>query len=162
MKHIGRPRRTSGFTIIELLVAVVVLCILAALVGLTYSGVRAKNRNADRQTAINTVKGQLETYYAATTTYPTLANMNDAAWRTKNLPHLKHDSLQDPRWSKSVSACTAKEEVILAAEPAANCYSYQVTSGDGSACDNDKTPCVHYTLTASLEGGEQYAKSSLN
>lgn len=155
-------RKTHGFTIIELMVVVVILCILAALITLTASGVQAKNRNGERQTRIDTIRGQLESYYAQTDTYPTSGQLNDAAWRTKNMPRLEANALQDPRWSSDVTACASQGLVITASEPIANCYSYQVTASDGTSCDNDKTPCAHYTLTSTLEGGEKYVKSSLN
>ena len=153
---------SKGFTIIELMVVVIILFILAALIALTASGVQSKNRNGDRQTDVDTLRGQLESYYAGTDKYPTLANLNDSAWRSKNMPRLKDGSVDDPRWAADVTACTKDGKATLAASPASNCYSYQVTASDGSACDNDKQPCAHYTLTASLEGGEKYVKASLN
>lgn len=153
--------RSNGFTIIEMLVVVVIVCILAALVALTASGVQAKNRNADRQADIDSLRGQLESYYAGTDTYPTLANINDSSWRAKNMPNLKDGSLDDPRWSADL-ACSKNQKATLAPEPVANCYGYQVTASDGSVCDNDKIACAHYTLTATLEGGEKYVKASLN
>lgn len=154
--------QNKGFTIIELMVVVVILFILAALIALTASGVQSKNRNGDRQTDIDTLRGQLESYYAGTDKYPTLANLNDTEWRSKNMPRLEDGSIDDPRWAKDIEACTKNDKASLAATPASNCYSYQVTASDGSACDNDKTPCAHYTLTATLEGGEKYVKASLN
>jgi prepilin-type N-terminal cleavage/methylation domain-containing protein len=156
------PNRNNGFTIIELMVVIVLVLILAALVIFTASGVRAKNRNTDRQTAINTAQAQLETYYAQTNKYPTLGNFNDAAWRAQNLTKLKAASSQDPRWSAQIPDCTANGKAVFSAKPAANCYSYQVTGSDGSPCDNTTIDCAHYTLTALLEGGERYVKSSLN
>jgi prepilin-type N-terminal cleavage/methylation domain-containing protein len=161
-KLMRKNPRQAGFTVIELMVVVIILLILGALVALTYSGVQAKNRNSARQNAINTTQAQLETYYAATNKYPTLANLSDAAWRATNMKNLPANSLQDPRWNKSLKNCTADGKVVAADKPVANCYSYQVTASDGSACDNAKTMCAHYTLTAILEGGEKYVKSSLN
>ncbi|HSX17406.1 MAG TPA: prepilin-type N-terminal cleavage/methylation domain-containing protein [Patescibacteria group bacterium] len=160
--HVRKNQSERGFTIIELLVVVVVLIILGTLVALTYSGVQAKNRNSQRQNAINNTQAQLEAYYAGTNKYPTLANLSDAAWRASNLKHLAANSLQDPRWNKTVKKCTIDGKVSASSEPAANCYSYQVTASDGSACDNVKIICAHYTLTATLEGGEKYVKGSLN
>jgi prepilin-type N-terminal cleavage/methylation domain-containing protein len=157
-----KQSRAKGFTIIELMVVIVILCILAALVALTASGVQANNRNGDRQTEIDTVRGQLESYYAATDKYPTFKNLQDKTWRSQNLPRLKDDAVQDPRWDKTVVACTLGGKATVAAEPIANCYSYQVTASDGSPCDNTKTPCAHYTLTATLEGTDKYVKASLN
>jgi prepilin-type N-terminal cleavage/methylation domain-containing protein len=155
-------RHEHGFTVIELMVVIVILLILGALVALTYSGVQAKNRNAARQNAINQIQAQLEAYYAQTNKYPTLSSLNDASWRKSNTEKLSADILRDPRWSDSVTACTANSTAVAAAKPVANCYSYQVTASDGSACDNAKADCGHYTLTANLEGGEKYVKSSLN
>lgn len=151
-----------GFTVIELLVVIVILVFLGALITLTYSGVRAQNRNDTRQKAINKLQIQLETYYAQTDRYPTLANLNDPAWRATNLKNLPANALQDPHWIKTTSACTADGRVIAASAPAAGCYSYQVTGSDGSACDNAAAACAHYTLAATLEGGGTYTKSSLN
>ena len=154
--------RSSGVTVIELMVVAVILCILAALIVLTASGVQAKNRNSDRQVAIDNIRTQLESYYAGTDRYPTLENINNKEWRSDNLPKLQDEWIKDPRWNDNVEECTQNGQPILTAEPAPNCYSYQVTSSDGQACDNADNPCVHYTLTASLEGGEKYDKSSLN
>ncbi|HJQ08367.1 MAG TPA: prepilin-type N-terminal cleavage/methylation domain-containing protein [Candidatus Saccharimonadales bacterium] len=155
-------RSEQGFTVIELMVVIVVLCILGSLVALTYSGVQTKNRNAERQTEIDALRAQLESYYAQTNTYPTLTAFNNAEWRSKNLKTLKEATLEDPSWNNTINACTSKGKIAAANAPTANCYSYQVTTTDGSACDNNKAICAHYTLTAILEGSEKYVKSSLN
>ncbi len=156
-----KPRASQGFTIIELMVVIVILFILAALIALTASGVQSRNRNGDRQTDIDTLRAQLETYYAATDTYPTLDNINDPAWRGKNMPRLKDSALNDPRWDTDL-ACSKNDKTTLSPTPLPDCYSYQVKGTNGGECDNSKTPCAHYTLTATLEGGEKYVKSSLN
>lgn len=155
-------RRADGFTIIELMVVIVILLILGTLIALTASGVQVKNRNSHRQTSINTIQGQLEAYYAQTNTYPTLQNLSDPTWRVTNLKNLQADALQDPRWRTSNKNCTLHDKASAATSPSANCYSYQVTAPDGSACDNLKAICAHYILTAMLEGGEKYVKGSLN
>jgi prepilin-type N-terminal cleavage/methylation domain-containing protein len=155
-------RSARGFTVIELLLVIVVVCILGLFVALAYSGVQADNRNADRQNDIELLKSQLEAHYAEANTYPTLANLNDPAWRTANLKRVSADTIRDPRWDEQNTACTTAEKPMFSALPAANCYSYQVTGTDGSPCDNTTIACAHYTLTATLEGGEKYVKSSLN
>jgi prepilin-type N-terminal cleavage/methylation domain-containing protein len=155
-------KHTSGFTIIELLVVVVIIGILSTLVVTTYSGVQAKNRNGSRQVAIDTLQSQLETYYAQYSRYPTYANLNDAAWRQANLKDLSAKSLEDPHWNTKNAACTTDNKVIIASQPASDCYSYQPIGPDGTSCDNDKVICAQYTLTAMLEGGGKYVKGSLN
>jgi type II secretory pathway pseudopilin PulG len=153
---------TYGFTIIELMVVIVALFVLVALVVLTASGVQANNRNGQRQDEIDALRSQLETFYAGNDKYPTLADINNASWRGKYMPRLQGNLLNDPRWDKNKKDCTVGGQSILAGQPTPNCYSYQVTTSDGSACDNAKTICAHYALTATLEGGERYVKSSLN
>ncbi len=157
-------KQTAGFTVIELAVVVVILGILLTLVALTYNGVQAKNRNNQRQGDINALQTQLETYYAASANgeYPTLVQMNDPAWRATNLPKLTTGIISDPRWSTK-AVCTAAKQPSLSASPAVDCYAYQVTDASGGACNDTTAPCAHYTLTATLEGGQlTYVKSSLN
>jgi type II secretory pathway pseudopilin PulG len=155
------PKRNAGFTVIELLMVIVIIIILGALVAVTASGVRAKNRNADRQAAINAIQGQLEIYYAQTNRYPTLAELNTQTWRAEYLKNLNEKWLKDPRWSKDGS-CSQDQKPVFSIKAAVGCYSYQVSASDGGFCDNGAAACAHYTLTAGLEGGEQYVKSSLN
>lgn len=162
IKAMRIAKRQEGFTLIELVIVIILLCLLLSVVALTYSGVQAKNRNNQRQSEINTIKSQLEAYYVQNSKYPSLNELNDTAWRTKNLPDLKESTLQDPRWSKNGKVCNASGNVQLTAVPEAECYSYQVTGSDGSVCDNGKVVCAQYTLTAMLEGGDKYVKSSLN
>lgn len=153
---------TSGFTIVELLVVIVIIGVLSTLVITTYSGVQTKNRNTQRQADIDSLQGQLETYFVQYSQYPTLANMNTSSWRSANLKNVSDSSIQDPSWSKKVTACTDKNNAVLNAKPIKGCYTYLVTSSDGTACDNAKTPCTQYVLTAILEGGNKYVKASLN
>jgi type II secretory pathway pseudopilin PulG len=155
-------KREHGFTLIELFVLFVIVGILVTLVAMTYGGVQAKNRNDERQTDVDMLKGHLEGYYAQQTKYPTLTNLNDPAFRAAALKDLKPESLQDPLWTTEDTACLANGKVVVSAEPAQKCYTYQVRSSDGSACDNVTIDCSQYTLTALLEGGEKYVKSSLN
>ena len=154
--------KQSGFTLIELMILVIIIGILGTLVATTYSGIQSKNRNSERQSHIKTLQSELEVYYAQNSKYPTLADLNNTAWRTANMKELKASDLKDPQWSKAAQACTLKGVAALTGSPAQKCYAYQVTTSDGSACDNIKADCAQYTLTAMLEGGEKFVKSSLN
>ncbi len=62
---------------------------------------------------------------------------------------LDAEALKDP---KSIKA-------IVVASPTINSYSYAVAP---NGCDNLKTDCTTYTLTANLESGTTFAKRSLN
>lgn len=148
-------KKQRGFTIVELLIVIVVIGILAALVITTFSGIQQKGRDTERQTDIKALHGQLEAYSAQNGRYPTLANLNDAAFRSANLKGLDAEALQDPKGTAQT----------LVAAAVANSYAYIVTP---SGCDNADggTDCASYTLTATLEGqieGQStYSKTSLN
>jgi prepilin-type N-terminal cleavage/methylation domain-containing protein len=151
-----------GFTMIELVIVVIILGVLLTVVATTYRGVQARNRNNQREANITTLQGSLEEYYAETSLYPTLANLNSSTWVSAHLRDTPISILQDPHWSTSAKECTVAGHSVLISSPAPNCYSYQPVTSDGSACNNVGELCAHYTLTAELEGGGRYTKSSLN
>jgi prepilin-type N-terminal cleavage/methylation domain-containing protein len=149
---ISLQRKQHGFTIVELLIVIVVIGILAALVITTFTGIQQKARNTERETDIKAVYGQVEAYYAQSGKYPTLANMNDAAWRQANMKGLDSEALKDPKGTAAT----------LAGSAGANAYSYAVTASDGTACDNATKDCAEYTLTATYEGSGTFSRSNLN
>lgn len=159
--NIPTPRRENGFTVIELVVILVIICLLAGLILFSYSDVRSRDRDALRQQHIDELQSHLEVYYAQESKYPTLTQLNDDTWRTKNTPDLASESLRDPSW-KADGSCTTQGSPTLLTKVTDGCYSFTPTAADGEACDDKKKPCVHYTLTANLESGKAYTKTSLN
>jgi type II secretory pathway pseudopilin PulG len=141
-----------GFTTIELLLIVVLIGILGTLVFTTRSGVQQDKRNDDRQANIKELRDGLEGYFAASNRYPTLQEINDTTWRTTHLKALEPSVFSDPSSTSST----------FVDKPQAKAYTYSVTSADGTPCDNVKSPCTQYTLTASLEGGGTFTKNNLN
>ena len=155
--------KSAGFTVIELLLVSVIVCILATIVVMTYSSVRAGERNKQRQERLDALKGQLETYYVQASKYPSLTELNNAKWRALNMKGLEDNTLRDPQWKATkTKSCGTETAVGLAGTPTELCYSYQATTTDGSPCEDTNVTCAQYTLTTVLEGGEKYVKSSLN
>lgn len=105
--------------------------------------------DAERESDIKTLHGQIESFYAQNGFYPSLAHINNAEWRANNMKILDTEALIDPNG----------EAATLALEPAANVYAY--TPGP-EQCDNDNTFCATYSLTATLSDGQTYTKSNLN
>ncbi|HEY1835966.1 MAG TPA: hypothetical protein VGG13_04055 [Candidatus Saccharimonadales bacterium] len=141
-----------GVTIIELLVLLVIIGILAGLIIATRAGIDQNQNNTERQRDIGELRDELEAYYAQYNKYPTLANVNDAAWRNINMKGLNKQVLRDPD----------SNSYVLAAKPAKNSYAYTVTGPSGGICDDAKIACTQYTLTATLQGGGTYVKNNLN
>ena len=145
--------KQQGFTIVELLIVIVVIGILAALVITTFTGIQQKARNTERTTDVNALQGQIEAYYAVNGKYPTLANLNDSAFRASNMKGLDAEALKDPKGSAQTLVATA----------GANNYSYVAAP---SGCDNSTADCTGYTLTATYEGtvngSATYVKTALN
>lgn len=153
MRTLSRNLRPQGgFTIIELVVVIVIIGILLALIVSTHAGVARSERNTERQRDIAELRDELEAYYAQNNFYPTLTELNSSSWRASNMKGLDDSVFQDPS-SSSTS---------LVAKPAPDVYAYAVTSAKGTACDDNKTPCTQYTLTATLEGGGTFVKNNLN
>ncbi len=147
---ISLKRKESGFTIIELLIVIIVIGILATLVITTFSGIQRNARDRTREADINALHSQIEYYYGQNGTYPTLANLNDATWRSTNLKGLDSEALKDPKGASAT----------LVATPASSAYSYAVTPAN---CDNGSAgDCTAYVLTATYEGGGTFVKNSLN
>lgn len=63
-------KSTSGFTIVELLIVIVVIAILAAISVVAYNGIQERSRTASRISAIRSIQKGLESYKAIHGNYP--------------------------------------------------------------------------------------------
>jgi prepilin-type N-terminal cleavage/methylation domain-containing protein len=72
MKH--KKRFSSGFTIVELLVVIVVIGVLASVVVVAYNGISQRARDASMQSDLTQAKKQIESFYALNGYYPEANN----------------------------------------------------------------------------------------
>lgn len=150
-------KRQSGFTIVELLIVIVVIGILATLVIVTFTGIQQKSRNSQRQTDINAVTSHVESFYAQWGFYPAGADMTNSAFVTKFMKGLDPEALKDPKQTTGTISATAV---------AGSQYSYVAggtsctTTAMATTADPVDTGCDSFTLTAHLEGGNDYVKKS--
>lgn len=141
---ISLKKRNQGFTIVELLIVIVVIGILALLVITTYGGIQAKARNSKRSNDVVTIQTQIEAFFSQSGYYPSLTDMNGAAWLSTNMKSLDTAALIDPS--------NATQSKTLVAAPAAKSYAYAVKDSSGASCEAVDTNCAQYTLTATYEG----------
>lgn len=163
---VSLKQKQSGFTIVELLIVIVIIGILAGLVITTFVGIQQRARNSERQTDINSIASQLEGYFAKNSGYPTLANLNDPAWRGPANEVKIGDGDKafadpsNPTLPTLVNAVTAGRYSYVPTGAAANCESPTLANGTSSGTTN---PCTGFTLTAVQEGsGGNYVKNSAN
>jgi prepilin-type N-terminal cleavage/methylation domain-containing protein len=63
-------KSSSGFTIVELLVVIVVIAILAAITIVAYNGIQARAKDSSADNALNQIKKGVELYRADNGVYP--------------------------------------------------------------------------------------------
>lgn len=142
----------KGFTTIELIVVIIVAVILIAVVAFAYKGVEARNRNQDREVAVNATQKQLEAYFQNNDHYPSRRDLNDADWLKTSMKSLDTSLLRDP----------SGQTEQLSEKPTVNQYAYQPSTDNGNSCEDNDQLCTAYSLTATLEGGGQYIKQNSN
>jgi hypothetical protein len=119
------------------------------LTGHASTSLTGKAQDTERKADINSLASDIEAYYTSSGFYPSLANVNDAAWVAANLKNTKDNVLTDPNG-------TTKQ---LAAAPKANQYAYQAYKDSSLApCDSDI--CRYFKVTATLSDGTVYTKTS--
>jgi prepilin-type N-terminal cleavage/methylation domain-containing protein len=150
--------KSKGFTIVELLIVIVVIGILATLVIVTFTGIQKKARDSQRQTDINALDSHIEAFYASNGYYPNLTDMQSPSFISGNLKGLDQAALADPNTPAGDIDGT---HTGIKGTADSKHYGYKVTQSDGTtSCESDDTTCAVFTLTADLEGGGTFTKSS--
>ena len=152
MTKFSFAKNESGIAFFELFIVLLLIIGLLFIIFATYSGVEAKSRNSTRQKNVNSIHQALEQYYAENNQYPTLSELTNTVWITNNMKYLDQNILRDPK-------STSNKLVNI---PTKNKYSYNVTSINGTNCDNASVKCTKYILTTEYEGGGKFTASSLN
>lgn len=149
-KGTGRKIAIAGVVVSSLWFVLATLGIILLFVFGATTGVQENARDTERETDIKSLYSQVESYFVENNRYPTLANLNDSAWRDSNLRGLSAEALIDPSGA----------DATLTNTPTLNAYAYEPTGANGEPCDNITTNCTKYTLTATLSDGSVYEKQS--
>ncbi len=151
-----KEHRQGGFTVIELFVLIVVICILAYFVATTFSSVRQQDRNSARRTNVKAIARALELYNAQKLYYPASAELTApdgsvAIWVATNLKTLDINYLRDP---------LGNNLYLNAGDATRTMYGY-VPSPAG--CDNSLlNECKSFVLTYLPESGMLIKTNSLS
>jgi hypothetical protein len=113
---------------------------IAAFATNTHKSAVSKSHDIKRLADLQSLQSNLETYYGQHDSYPTLAELNNASFRTQNMPGLPPSALQDPL------GMTAS----LVSMPAKHVYAYEVLP---IGCNNTTTKCNEYEVAAVLDNG---------
>lgn len=155
-------KRNAGFTVPELLVMVLVVCILSALLLTNYKAARAKERDTQRVHDINLIDSKLETYYNAKGAYPAKFTAND-------LFGIDADALKDPSGhSITFNTPVANAEAARAtASPQASSASDYTYIAYPTNCTNAANNCTGFVLKTYIEKSTSttpnpYTKVGLN
>lgn len=136
---------------------------LAIFIFVTFKDIQTKNRDEKRRRDLTALYTQVENYRAQNGRYPTLAQINEADYRSKNFKGFEENILKDPLWKSSGSCSTAVVDgkpILLGNTNSPNCYTYIVAPKE---CDNEKIDCTNYTLKIKLEvkvDDEEYIERS--
>lgn len=169
------PRPLEGYAvnrgwvkIVAIILIVVNILVIAGILLLlifsTVSGIQSKARQADgasqsdenfqvharnteRLIDLKAIQSNVEIFWGNNVYYPSLAQMNDPAFRTAQFKNLNLQAFQDPQGSVTQ----------LAAVQTPRQYAYIVTP---SGCDNVKLKCTAYKLVATKEDGQLITLSS--
>ena len=146
---VNMKRKQSGFTIIELLVAFVVLVILTIFFAVQRSELQTAGRDQERKTAINAMYYNLtEVFYVKNKYYPETISRD-------NLTAMDPGLFTDPKDNTlNGNECLYTDKNGKKATDGDCNYRYQ-----SSEC-NEKGECQKFKLTAKMEAEADYTKSS--
>jgi prepilin-type N-terminal cleavage/methylation domain-containing protein len=144
-----------GFTVVELVIVIVVIGVLSYLVASTYTGIQQKSRNDIRQNELKTLQQSIQEFFFKHGYFPNLNDLNNPAWRDKNMNTLNVSNMVDP-----LSQCNPASQACLggASGGVKNQFEYYATQSDGVTGCNGKVGgtadqnCAEYKLTATYEG----------
>lgn len=126
-------KRSAGFTVIELMSALVLIVGLGVLAIIAKNNLDASNRDITRKTAVNAFYyGLKEAYFKTNNSYP-------ASLSSQNLPSIDPNLFKDP-------------EGRMIGQPNAD-YHYQGKNCSGNSCQG-------FTVSARLEKEATYIRSS--
>lgn len=146
MKASNTRSLSSGFTVVELIVVIVVIGILAGVSIVGYSGLQGRARDNERKADIETIQSVLETYRDQTGQYP---NRSQAI--TNATTFFADQRLPEAALVAPGAAAGTTLSLIWGATADSASYGYQSLKSDNTGCLINSDTCTKYTLTYKAE-----------
>lgn len=137
-------KTTSGFTIVEIIVVIVIIGVLAAITILSYDRIESHKRDVQRVSKTTVLATALEKYYDENNEYPSCSAVSGPAATviTTLLPGLDADILQSPgRPSGETNSIRCSD--LTAGNDGSDYFSY---TGDSSADCASGVACLAWTI----------------
>lgn len=119
-----KKSKSTGFTLVELLIVIIIIGILAAIAFVAYTGSQNKAHKADAQSTLAQIRNKLGEYNADQGYYP---------------------ASQDTLNTWMAGDTGGNNDALAAKFVAGNGYTYTASP---AGCDNTATPCTGYTASA--------------
>lgn len=137
-------KRSTGFTLVELLITMTVMTILLVLAVVNLRSNEATARDEERKTDVAVIAQQLENYYEAEVdagtagVYPSTIAVDTEAEIKALLPDLNPKVLRAPDVAESSAmSFTVATTSSSTQSPTIGTYIYQPLKADGSLCTSD-------------------------
>ena len=131
-------KQKNGFTLVEIVIVVTVIAILAGIVAVSFNGVQAKGRDAQRSSSARIIAETLEKYYTENNEYPSCTNITNFA--NGVLKGLDKSTLIAPTSQDKTQRSVKCEDMT---NTAIDIYAYV---GDGSSACLTGSYCTSWTL----------------
>ncbi len=134
-------RNKSGFTLIEILVAMTIIAVVFTVVLTSYLAAQRNARNAQRLTDLESIRSALEQYYADQKYYPATLPLAQSSPITNQVGAASPTPATTVTYLKNVPTEPTQSDFP---------YCYIAANLDESACTNSL--CQYYLLYTNLEG----------
>lgn len=150
-------KTTSGFTIVELLIVIVVIAILAAISIVAYNGIQQRARDSEREQDMANVQKLLELFYADNGAFPNTNQFQDPTWRAANLATKDQGAFINPLNPSASNSFSSGGSAVTT-----QTYSYYSLKSDNSLCVTAETNCMKYRLAWRLELANELKSKSVD
>lgn len=146
-------KNTTGFTIVELLITIVVIAILAAISIVAYNGIQQRVRDTQRLHDVRQIRSSLEAFRAIHGRYPTTgATNNNNTCGNDHTNGYSYSTSTDGRWLRElVSSGTVSRVPTAPGNDCTSHYRYLYASRTAYGCTTRTTGYVILQV-AGVEG----------